>query len=182
MFTQNEALEFIVAYYSAMAYHQADLPKFYDDSALVSRPSFQEPKLISEVQNQLAFLVNKGSSINIISKSILPSNDYLAISVIGSVSINGKENIFTQMFVLQEKYDRIYITSDSIQLVESFKPENNFIVNKKADSEIVYHNATNKSMNNDQNLTKNRENGSQIIKVNNSQGSNKYNAEEQGNE
>ena len=127
---QKDALEFIVAYYSTMTYRQSDLPKFYDSTALISRPLFQEPKLINENLNQLAFLTNQGSSINIISKSIIPSKDYLAISIVGSATINGHEKIFTQMFVLQEKCDRLYITSDSIQFVEALKPENNFIFNE----------------------------------------------------
>lgn len=148
---QNDALEFIVAYYSTLTCNQSDLPKFYDENALILRPTFQEPKLINQAHSHLAFLINKGTSINIISKSVIPTNDYLSITVIGSATINRRDNIFIQTFVLQEKYDRLYITSDSIQLVETFKPENNFVFNEKSYSEYNY---INPNSDNDQKYSK----------------------------
>lgn len=123
----DDAKEFIKLYYLISTSKPLDLPKFYDEMALVSRPSFEHPIPFGECTNSLNIASYADSNININSTVILPNNDYLAIMVTGSIKSNDNERLFTQTFILQDKTDRLYITSEAFQFVERYNSLNNYV-------------------------------------------------------
>ena len=124
----KDGAEFIVAYYTAMAYKELDLAKFYDDSALIDRPDFSNPLPLSKALNQIQIAPNNNSTINVISKSIMPNSGNLAILITGSIVTNSNERRFTQMFVLHYKCERLYIMTDAVQYADPYINHSNFEV------------------------------------------------------
>ena len=123
----DDAKEFIKLYYLISTSKPLDLPKFYDEMALVSRPSFEHPIPFGECTKSLNIASYADSNININSTVILPNNDYIAIMVTGSIKSNDNERLFTQTFILQDKADRLYITSEAFQFVERYNSLNNYV-------------------------------------------------------
>lgn len=116
--THELAANFVVAYYTSFVYKKDDIAKFYDENAVINRPSFSSPKPLSQARLELAVSFQDGSVLNVSSYNATASEETILLNVTGYLNFNEIKRPFIQNFVLQEKYGRIFIIIDSYQYFE----------------------------------------------------------------
>jgi hypothetical protein len=118
----SAASEFVMAYYTHLAYQPSDLPKFYDqDNARVWRSSLPSNIGVpfSTLGPQFIPDIPEGSSVTVLNYNVLPLETGLAVVVHGSLVCESFAKLFDQFFTLEQVADRFFITGDSLTLIEA---------------------------------------------------------------
>ena len=116
---ETEAAQFIVLYYTNLAYFPDELPKLYDqETAMVWRESLDSKMAVKfeDARSVLVPEIEKGSKVTVVNYSIIPNDFCYSVNVLGKIEFGESSRVFVQDFVIAHKYERIFIISDTLRL------------------------------------------------------------------
>ena len=115
---------FVKAYYTVIATDIASLPKFYEDGAVTIRGTRVRLNRPGSTAKDLEFTINAGSVLTVltVTSAKMPGDQYM-VTVKAVLEEPPGRHYFCQTFVLVETGGKLFIRSDSVQILVTPPPE-----------------------------------------------------------
>ena len=115
---------FVKAYYTVIATDIASLPKFYEDGAVTIRGPRVRQNRPGSTYKDFEFTINAGSVLTVltVASAKIPGDQYM-ITVKAVLDEPPGRHYFCQTFLLVETGGKLFIRSDSVQILMTPPPE-----------------------------------------------------------